>query len=586
MNKQFYKFPSKINSIFTLDQKTIIDFFSPNVAIKNRLFSLADNFVNKKINIYQKKIDFTEYNVSNFHIKRSDTNIFNKDIRFHWEIYRSKYLFNVGMAYYVSNDEKYSTALIDYIDKWQNFCPIFDKSILYNGMEAGIKIINLYWVDYFLKDSLKYQKYEQKKLIGAIIIHAEYIYRNYDISIYGLEANHSLSCGVGLIFTSLLFPDYSKGAKWYKFGNRIVKRALKKQFSADGVNFESSIQYHRYVFELLMIMLASLFMANKKIDSATIHSIKKIGEALLELRHCNKLIPRIGDNDGGKIFYDLNTIEEFNRLEYLDWFTAKKRKTFYETLIFENITQFKNFLNPDKRNRVCNYLTFKDPDISLIIVGHKIGTSGKGNHQHNDFLSFELYSKYPFIVDPWSYCFTGNKELRNKDRKTNSHNTIMLDGRDIIEFNPDRLFEMLGNIKVDIEKIEDNNEKWEAVLKHNGYKNLKNGCQTHQRTFIYDKINTELTIIDYLYGKGEHSANLNFHIPQKYWDFKQLDKVLIFSNKNEEFSICNNLGIFKVEEDFISENYLNRIKSYHIYFETFYMEQLFIETKINYRNVR
>lgn len=584
-NPQNNVFPSIRSYKSILNRNLINDYFRSNNKQKILLLEIANDFINNEINIYQKKINISEYDISRFHKKRNGTNIFNNDIRVHWEIYRAKFLFNVGMAYYISNNEKYSAAIINYVYNWKEYCPIFDKSIPYNGMEAGIKILNLFWVDCFLKNSPKYKKSKQKILTEAIVLHAEYMYKNYDISIYGLESNHGLSCGVALIFTSLLLPDYPRNAKWYRFGIRIIKRALKKQFSNDGVNFESSVQYHRYVFELLIIMLASLYRANKHISPTLIMSTKKIGEALLVLRHSNKLIPKIGDSDGGKIFYDLNTIGEFNSLEYLDWFTNKRNKIFYETIIFEDIPQFKNFLNPEKQNRISNYCSYKNSNISLIITGNQLGTSGKGNHQHNDFLSFELYSKYPFIVDPWSYCYTGNKRLRNNDRKTSSHNTVLIDMRDIIQFDEDRLFEMLGTIKVSIEKIVDGSKKWEIVLKHNGYIDLKNGNQIHERKFSYDKIYSELTVYDNLYGKGEHSANINFHIPQKYWELKQADEKLVFTNKYEEFSIINSLGAFKIKEGVISENFLNSVQSYNLCLKTDYKDRLCFETKIFYKKV-
>ena len=135
--------------------------------------------------------------------------------------------------------------------------------------------------------------------------------------------------------------------------------------------------------------------------------------------------------------------------------------------------QYMHCGDPFGQTQVGQYFSMKNRNISLIGTANNIGTIGKGNHQHNDFLSFELYGISPFIVDPWSYCYTGDKYLRNKDRKTKSHNCVEIDNREIVPFHSDKLFEMTGKIKVNIRKIEETTEHWFVSLTHNGYKILK-----------------------------------------------------------------------------------------------------------------
>ena len=52
------------------------------------------------------------------------------------------------------------------------------------------------------------------------------------------------------------------------------------------------------------------------------------------------MISRFGDNDGGKLFYDFNSNDEFLSTEYLNSFKGSS-KPFCETLIFpKNILIF------------------------------------------------------------------------------------------------------------------------------------------------------------------------------------------------------------------------------------------------------
>ena len=545
----------------------------------------ADDFCSGKVKIYQKVIVLDHFKICSFEENRKRPEIYFKDLRFYWEIYRSKYLFNVGVAYRITHDEKYAVSLIEFIKEWRKYSPIVRNDVPYNGMESALKLINLSWCDVFLRNSVYYSEEIRNTLIYAIIAHAEYIFRNYDISIYGLESNHSLACCVGLLYASLLFPSYKNSQKWRRLVIRALQRGIKKQFTHDGVNFESSVHYHRFTFEMLLFLMAVYYANGVRIDPNIEQSVKKIGEALNAITHKNSDISRFGDNDGGKFLYDTGSVEEFNKLDYLNWFYDCTMPVHLETLIFSNIPQLKNFLlNKYHTFKVGGYVTYKDSNISLIISGNEIGTSGKGNHQHNDFLSFELYSECPFIVDCWSYCYTGNRDLRNKDRKTISHNTIQIDGREIVEFDENKLFEMLGDIKVNIEKAIDNEKMWTVTLKHNGYKNLKGGRQIHSRKFIYDKSNKELKIIDTLSGKGKHVAKLNLHIPQKYWELEENGSKLIFSNDKETFTLTNNLGKFNIANGSISEYFLNHASSYYISLEKKYIEQIEIELSITYTN--
>jgi hypothetical protein len=578
--------PQKIEGSFIIHDETLDTFskyFASHKGSKSKLIELADNFCSGEVSIYQKPILLDRFKIGNFEENRKRPGIYFKDLRFYWEIYRCKYLFNVGVAYIITNEEKYAVSLIELIKKWKEYSPIVSDDVPYNGMEAALKLINLSWCDVFLRNSEYYNEETRKILIYALIAHAEYIFRNYDISIYGLESNHSLTCSVGLLYASILFPSYKNSRKWRRLGARSLKRALKKQFTHDGVNFESSVHYHRFTFEMLLFLMAVYYVNGVKVDPDIEQSVKKIGEALRVLTHKNGCISRFGDNDGGKFLCDTGSVEEFNKLDYLNWFCDDTSLAHFEPLIFSNIPQLKDFLsNKDHTFRVGRYVTYKDSNISLIISGNEIGTLGKGNHQHNDFLSFELYGQYPFIVDSWSYCYTGDVNSRNKDRSTVSHNTIEIDGREIVEYNEERLFEMLGDIKVDIGEVVDNDSKWAVDLSHNGYRNLKGGTQIHERKFTYYKDKSELVIGDFLKGWGRHWARFNLHIPQKYWSLKTEHEKLIFSNDDEEFLLVNDIGNFIVKDDFISENFLNRIPSYHVLLEREYQDNLTAQLRIQY----
>ena len=593
IRKQFIPFdisinnlPSEFTDIYSLYhyRDKVKSYFESNKIEKEELLKTADCFLNNEVNIYNKKVVLDDYKIINFKNNLKREEIYNKDIRFHWEIYRCKYLYNICLAYFITNHQPYAKSIIDFINNWQDYSPLTVKNLPYNGMEAAIKLINLSLVDPLLIDCPAYNSEIRKKLIYSIIIHAQYIYKNYDITSYGLESNHALSCSVGLIYASLLFPEYKSSIKWQNFGIKSLHRALDKQFSSDGVNFESSVQYHRFVFEMLVFLNAAIEIKGLRDKISIFEKVRKIGNALIKLRHSNNYISRIGDSDGGKFLPCLNTSEGFNSLEYLDWFISTKSKRYFETLIFSEITLLKNLLDieNDQNYQIGNYFSIKNQNISLIGTANNIGTLGKGNHQHNDFLSFELYGNSPFIVDPWSYCYTGNTNLRNKNRETKSHNCIEIDNKEIISFNPDRLFAMMGKIKVKIKQIKETPEYLYVSLTHNGYKKLKNGHQIHNRDFKFYKLRNEIILIDNLIGIGQHLAKMNLFIPQKNWKLTKDGDTLVFTNNDEVFKLNSTWDSLIIDECEVSSLYLNNATAYKIMLEQKYQDTISASLTFNY----
>jgi len=541
------------------------------------LLQIADDFGENKISIYGKRVDLYEYQVKHLSQNRNRQEVYCRDLRFYWEIYRDRFVYNICLSYYLTKNEKYLNKLFDYLKSWEKFTPLKFANEQYNGMECAVKIINLSWVMVFCSDSLKNNQSAKVQFRDNIFTHASYIYKNYDITTYGLESNHGIACSIGLIYASFIFEEWKETRKWRKMGAGILKRALKNQFSADGVNYESSAQYHRFVFELLMLLLALVIRKNHSIKDWLLPEVKKIGHSLIGLTHTNNYISRIGDSDGGKVFYDLGSTEEFNNLSYLKWFAGSHNHIF-ETLIFSNVPQLKGFLNNDsERIQYGGYFSIKDKNISLIVTANNIGTRGKGNHQHNDFGAFELYGNKPFIVDPWSYCYTGNADMRNKDRSTFSHNVVSLDNREIVDFNKSDLFEFKGKINIQAEVTNISQGCIEFFVKHAGYHDLLSGGQSVRREFVFDNSLNKIAIRDKLRGCGSHIAKTNMLIPEKYWNLKIEKDRLLFEGSNESFCISSNWDYMEVNKGWSSEMFITRSEAYLVCFKNKYSNNIDLE---------
>lgn len=74
----------------------------------------------------------------------------------------------------------------------------------------------------------------------------------------------------------------------------------------------------------------------------------------------------------------------------------------------------------------AGYLLFKSPILYLFVNASENGQNGNGGHAHNDKLSFELtIADEPIVLDPGTYLYTPDPEMRNEFRSINAHNSVI-----------------------------------------------------------------------------------------------------------------------------------------------------------------
>lgn len=184
------------------------------------------------------------------------------------------------------------------------------------------------------------------------------------------------------------------------------------------------------------------------------------------------------------------------------------------------------------------FYIMRSKQIYLLAVCQPIGVNGHGPHKHNDWLSFELcLREHPVIIDPGTYCYTGNIEMRRLFRSTEYHNTAVVDGVEQVPIH-NSMFGLKNPYGV-IHVIDwQCNESFDYLqAEHTGYKRLPNPI-VHRRSFHLNKTNEEIFIEDYFYGHGVHSVQFNFHLDT---DIK------CQVNKNKAFFYKSDIQILRLE---------------------------------------
>lgn len=117
----------------------------------------------------------------------------------------------------------------------------------------------------------------------------------------------------------------------------------------------------------------------------------------------------------------------------------------------------------------AGYLLFKSPILYFFVNAAENGQNGNGGHAHNDKLSFELtISDESIVLDPGTYIYTPNPDMRNKFRSIYAHNSIITESGEQNNWKPGRfgLFNMDENSKCRVIDIVSNRILIEVTYKN------------------------------------------------------------------------------------------------------------------------
>ena len=113
------------------------------------------------------------------------------------------------------------------------------------------------------------------------------------------------------------------------------------------------------------------------------------------------------------------------------------------------------------------------------------------------------------IVNPGTYVYTSEPQMRNKFRSTVCHNTVMVDNKEQNRFSEKNLFQMENNAITKCLKWKTGDEVDIFIGEHYGYKRFSQPV-IHKREIAFHKKEGKLEIIDKFRGEGEHSLKWNF----------------------------------------------------------------------------
>ena len=450
------------------------------------------------------------------------------DVKIPWELSRMAFLAPMLQRAALNGDGGWIEAVLEVVADWEQSNPLA-YAVSWCAMEASMRGINLVLA---LEMILALPRYSGQSpidpapLLRLISSHGEFIWRTREYT--DIRGNHYAANVVALALCGLVLRGwYPQAERWVVFAKKAIEVEIKLQFLADGVNFEKSVAYHRLVTELFLMGAIALERSGAPIGPQAKQRLRQACHYTAGCIRPDGLTPNVGDNDDARVLnFDPVPLRDHRPLLGVAagfWCDPELKATagaMPAALVWllgaSGLAAWRSLADtplPDKRRYFAagGVVAVRERGSFLWMDVGELGLAGRGGHDHNDLLSFELVLRgHPLIVDPGSFVYTGDARARNLFRATRYHNGLAVDGAEIA---PLRGMWEIGN-HAQPQNVRARITGQAVIIRagHSGYRRLADPVD-HTRELRFDPTREILECLDRLESKTDHTVErfLHFH---------------------------------------------------------------------------
>lgn len=431
------------------------------------LFAVADAACRNELSLfgrtftYSDKIDWQSDPVTGWHwplLYRERMNSFvgstrPVDLIFFWELNRHQHFITLGIAYWLTGEQRYVSAFISQIKNWIKINPIRHGMNWYYPLEISIRTLAWAVAFQFFRGSPEFQKEVGGEFVKSLWQQVDFLNHHLQPvrSKGNIPNNHMIAELTGLILIGVLFPEFNEAATWRDVGLKLLAEQVKVQTCPDGINKEQATGYQRFVAELLLLVVAYSRRVGLKREPILDTVLEKMLDYLQYSTAPNGTNQMWGDSDYGralglgqkKDFWDFRPLLSagtvlFGRSDWkfvsgrfdeeAFWILGHEGLDLWEQ-IEARIPEQTSYAFPHGGHFIIRDSWLVDSDAAFLRCG-EFGLGGEGHcaHAHSDLLSFSLWlTGRPLLVDSGTYIYHG--PLRDYFRSSCAHNTVMVDGR-------------------------------------------------------------------------------------------------------------------------------------------------------------
>lgn len=434
----------------------------------SNLLSYADAICQNEINIFEKTYSFsgeinwhadpvTKFIFPNLHSSKLARFLWSSersvDIRFVWELNRHHHFVILGIAYWLTGNEKYVHAFNDQLLSWIKTNPLDHGINWQSSLDISIRLIAWTTAFQFFRGSLEFREKAGNAFLKSLWQQANFLSANLQTSSSSdVPNNHIIGELAGLMLIGMVFPEFRSASSWRKSSLPVLIQQLRKQTYSDGVNKEQAMSYHRFVAEFLVLIIVGTRHGLIEREPIFEQLLEQMLDYIMFSTTPDKTVPMWGDADNARVlnfsplkdFWDFRSLLStgavlFKRSDlkysagFFDeesyWLLGHRGVEIWESLL---VTKPKSTSRsfPDAGLYVIRDGWEENSDTAFFRCG-PFGLGGEGfcAHAHCDLLSIQLWIKgLPLLVDSGTYAYHGS--WRNSFRISSSHNTIKWENYD------------------------------------------------------------------------------------------------------------------------------------------------------------
>lgn len=450
-----------------------------------------------------------------------------------WEFNRHQHFFTLGVAYWLTRDERYSQVFARHLASWIEQNQVGMGINWVSSLEVSFRAMSWIWAMHFFEESDALTPGLFMTALKSLYLHGRHIEQY--LSKYYSPNTHLTGEALGLYYLGTQFPFFDRAKKWRRLGEDVLSAEIEKQVFSDGVYFEQSTWYQRYTTDFFaqFILLREL---NGNLDGAKseIKSVQDRLEAafdlLMQITLPDGTTPLVGDDDGGRLLPlttsasddfrgslalgalifergDMKTVAG-KPSEEVFWLLGPSGVASYNALNASvpklestNFTDGGYSLMRDGWDETDNYMMIDCGELGSLSAGHG----------HADTLSIVAAAHgRQLLVDSGTYTYHQSPEMRDYFRSTTAHNTLVVD--DVPSSLPGNKFSWRTRAKAAQKKwiANDRFDFFEGA--HDGYERLDQPV-THTRSVLFVKGDYWI-IRDLAETSGSHEYSLNFHFAE------------------------------------------------------------------------
>jgi uncharacterized heparinase superfamily protein len=364
-----------------------------------------------------------------------------------WELNRHAHFVALGQAYWLTGDERFAEAFVSQTSSWMDANPPKLGINWASSLELSFRVIAWLWALHLFADSDRMAPKFVSRFFKYLVAQGRHI-ESY-LSRYFSPNTHLTGEALGLFYLGAVLPELGRARRWRDTGLGILLDQLTRHIRSDGVYFEQSSYYHRYTADFYTHLVVLARAAHVKLPREVEDRLSLALDHLMWITRPDGTSPRYGDDDGGRLL-SLNRRRGDDFRDTLatgaallsrgDWkFVAGDAAV--ETLWLAGPEALARYDETEPGAPLITGRTFDDGGYCIMRDGWSRQSSyvladcgphgfSTGAHAHADALAFEYASEgKTWLVDPGTFTYTGDANLRNQFRATEAHNTVTVDGQ-------------------------------------------------------------------------------------------------------------------------------------------------------------